>query len=64
MHYQADPPVCTRCLQVITRSTFGCAYFVPDTRDLEPFEIIECIACTYLRDHGTALLDFVQRHQL
>jgi hypothetical protein len=62
--YQADPPVCNRCDQEITRANFGWAYTITEGQSPEQYECIECRSCTMIRASGAPLLTFLQRHNL
>jgi hypothetical protein len=63
--YQADPPHCNLCEQVITRVNFGHAYLTTEGKvPVGDFEFIECTACTVIRENGPALLTFLERHKL
>ena len=64
MRLQTDPPVCNYCKQAITRANFGWACPTSDGLTLGEYECVECTACTLIRDGGTALLSFLQRHKL
>lgn len=64
IRFQTDPPVCTCCAREITRKNFGWAYLEGRGNPLEQFEIIECTACTLIREGGELLATFVARHKL
>ena len=64
VRFQADPPVCTSCKQEITRETIGRAYWLREERSRKRYEVIECTRCTGMRDGGTPLQVFLQRHNL
>jgi hypothetical protein len=60
---QADPPVCNRCWRPIMPQNFGCATVVGEAPFPGRFEFVECIACTTVRDRGSAVTLFWTRHQ-
>lgn len=62
--FQSDPPVCNRCKRKITRQNFGWAYLEGQGRIPGQFEVIECTACTPIREAGEPLVTFVSRHHL
>jgi hypothetical protein len=62
--FQADPPVCNLCKQEITRENIGRSYRLMDERTRGKFEVIECTRCTAIREGGTPLRVFLQRHNL
>lgn len=62
--FQADPPVCSLCKQGITRETMGRSYSLREERTRRRYEVIECTMCTGMRDGGTPLLVFLERHNL
>ena len=64
VRFQADPPVCNVCEREITRKNFGFAGVESARRTHETFELVECTACTPLRQSGDALRIFVKRHNL
>jgi hypothetical protein len=60
--WQADPPVCNLCKQVVTRANMGwmCLEGYADVQ----FKFIACRDCTELRLSGPPLRCFLQRHGL
>jgi len=64
IRYQADPPLCNRCHQEITRENFGWMFLEGGGRRQGPFEFIECRACTMLRATGQSLRRFLEHHGL
>jgi hypothetical protein len=64
VQYQADPPMCNRCLQEITRENFGWMFLEGGGRRQGPFEFIECRACTMMRAAGQSLRLFLKHHGL
>lgn len=64
IRYQADPPLCNRCHQAITRENFGWMFLEGGGRLQGPFEFIECRACTMLRAAGQSLRRFLEHHGL
>ena len=64
VRFQADPPVCTCCKGEITRENIGRSYSLQEERTRRRYEVIECRRCTGMRDGGTPLQIFLQRHNL
>ena len=64
VRFQADPPVCTCCKGEITRENIGRSYWLRDERTRQRYEVIECRRCTSIKDGGTPLQVFLQRHNL
>jgi hypothetical protein len=60
---QANPPVCNRCWQTITRQNLACTSVVGAAHTVGRFEFIECTTCTTVRDDGSSVTCFWTRHQ-
>ena len=64
IQFQANPPMCNRCWQEITRQNVGRTSVVHNAYTHGRFEFIECTACT-AACVGTALLtQFWTQHAL
>lgn len=61
---QANPPVCNRCWQEITRQNFGRVSVVGQAPFPGRFEFIECTACTTVPARVPERTLFWGQHQL